>query len=75
MVNVPAAGVVPPITALLIVAPVIVPPVMAAEELSVLVATAVAILLNSVSISVPLTILRGLPEASASLDAKLVLYV
>ena len=30
---------------------------------------AVAILLNSVSISVPLTILAGLPEASVSLAA------
>lgn len=40
---------------------------------SALVATAVAMLLNSVLISVPLTIFRGSPEASASLVAKLVL--
>jgi hypothetical protein len=39
---------------------------------SALVATAVAMLLNSVSISVPLTIFKGLPEASESLLAKLV---
>jgi hypothetical protein len=67
LVNVPAAAVVPPITA-----PFIVPPVIVAEELSVFVATAVAILLNSVSISVPLTIFRGLPGERLSLVAKLV---
>ena len=42
---------------------------------SALVATAVAMLLNSVSISVPLTILSGSPDDSASLVAKLVLFV
>jgi len=42
---------------------------------SAFVAIAVARLLNSVSISVPLTILDGSPEVSASLDAKLVLLV
>jgi hypothetical protein len=67
LVNVPAAAVVPPITA-----PFIVPPVMVAEELSVFVATAVAMLLNSVSISVPLTIFNGLPGDKLSLVAKLV---
>jgi hypothetical protein len=45
---------------------------MVADELSVLVATAVAILLNSVSISVPLTIFKGLPGERLSLVAKLV---
>jgi len=45
------------------------------DAVSALVATAVAMLLNSVSISVPLTILRGSPEGSASLVAKLVLLV
>jgi hypothetical protein len=67
LVKVPAAAVVPPITA-----PFIVPPVMVADELSVLVAMAVAMLLNSVSISVPLTIFRGLPGERLSLVAKLV---
>ena len=46
-----------------------------APELSTLVATAVAMLLNSVSISVPLTILRGSPDGNESLVAKLVLFV
>lgn len=46
-----------------------------AEAESALVATATAMLLNSVSISVPLTIFSGSPEASASLVAKLVLLV
>ena len=45
------------------------------DVVSALVATAVAMLLNSVSISVPLTILSGSPEGSASLVAKLVLFV
>lgn len=45
------------------------------DAVSALVATAVAMLLNSVSISVPLTILSGSPEGSASLVAKLVLLV
>ena len=39
---------------------------------SALVATAVAMLLNSVSISVPLTILAGLPEGNESFVAKFV---
>jgi hypothetical protein len=38
-----------------------------------LVAIAAAMLLNSISISVPLTIFKGLPEARASLLAKEVL--
>lgn len=42
---------------------------------SALVAMATAMLLNSVSISVPLTILSGSPEGRASLVAKLVLLV
>ena len=42
---------------------------------SALVATAVAMLLNSVSISVPLTIFKGLPEDRLSLVAKFVLFV
>jgi hypothetical protein len=45
-----------------------------APDRSALVAIAVAMLLNSVSISVPLTILFALPEARLSLDAKLVLF-
>jgi hypothetical protein len=40
---------------------------------SALVATAVAMLLNSVLISVPLTIFSGSPDGRASLVAKLVL--
>jgi len=39
---------------------------------SALVAIAVAILSNSVLISVPLTIFKGSPEGSESLEAKLV---
>ena len=50
-------------------------PVNTGEIRSALVAIAVAMLLNSVSISVPLTILSGSPEGSASLVAKLVLLV
>jgi hypothetical protein len=42
---------------------------------SALVAIAVAMLLNSVSISVPLTIFKALPEDKLSLVAKLVLLV
>jgi hypothetical protein len=42
---------------------------------SVLVATAVAMLLYSVSISVPLTIFKGLPGDKLSLVAKLVDFV
>ena len=63
---------VPPSATAKSVMPVIVPPVIAAEALSVFVATAVAILLNSVSISVPLTIFKGLPGDRLSLVAKLV---
>ena len=63
---------VPPSATARSVMPTIVPPVIAAEALSVFVATAVAILLNSVSISVPLTIFKGLPELRLSLVAKLV---
>jgi hypothetical protein len=42
---------------------------------SALVAMAVAMLLNSVSISVPLTIFNGLPEDKLSFVAKFVLLV
>jgi hypothetical protein len=42
---------------------------------SALVAMAVAIFANSVLISVPLTIFKGLPDASASLVAKFVVCV
>jgi hypothetical protein len=66
---------VPPSATAKSVMPVIVPPVIAAAELSVFVATAVAILLNSVSISVPLTIFKGLPGDRLSLVAKLVVFV
>jgi hypothetical protein len=54
---------------------VIVGEVRVALVLSALVATAVAILLNSVSISVPLTIFKALPVGRLSLLAKLVLLV
>jgi hypothetical protein len=40
-----------------------------------LVADAVAMLLNSVSISAPLTILLALPEGKESFAAKLVVFV
>jgi len=70
VVNAPAAGVVPPIAA-----PSIAPPVIAAAELSVFVATAVAMLLYSVSISVPLTIFKGLPGDKLSLVAKFTVFV
>jgi hypothetical protein len=50
-------------------------PVKVGDRLSAFVATAVAMLLNSASISVPLTIFRALPVAKLSLDAKLVLFV
>jgi hypothetical protein len=50
-------------------------PVNVGDAKSALVAMAVAMLLNSVSISVPLTILSGSPEVSASFVAKLVLLV
>jgi len=70
VVNEPVAGVVAPT-----VAPSIAPPVMAAEALSVLVAMAVAMLLYSVSISVPRTTLSGSPGVRLSLVAKLVLFV
>jgi hypothetical protein len=70
VVNEPVAGVVAPT-----VAPSIAPPVIAAAELSVFVATAVAMLLNSVSISVPRTTLSGSPGVRLSLVAKFVLFV
>jgi len=75
--NAPAAveAPVPPSATAKSVMPVIVPPVMAAEALSVLVAMAVAMLLYSVSISVPLTIFKGLPGDKLSLVAKLVVLV
>jgi hypothetical protein len=41
---------------------------------SAFVATAIAMLLNSVSISVPLTIFKGLPRGRVSLEAKLVAF-
>jgi len=66
---------VPPSATAKSVMPVIVPPVIAAEALSVLVATAVAMLLYSVSISAPLTIFKGLPGFKLSLLAKLVVLV
>jgi len=50
-------------------------PVKEGPAKSALVAIAVAILLNSVSISVPLTILPALPEGSESFDAKSVDFV
>ena len=50
-------------------------PVNVGDAVLALVAIAVEILLNSVSISVPFTIFDGLPEASASLAAKLVDFV
>ena len=50
-------------------------PVKVGDAKSALVATAVAMLLNSVSISVPLTIFKGLPEDRLSLVAKFVLFV
>ena len=70
VLNAPVDAVVAPIVVALIV-----PPVIAAEELSVFVAIAVAILLYSVSISVPRTILSGSPGVRLSLVAKLVLFV
>jgi hypothetical protein len=66
---------VPPSATAKSVMPVIVPPVIAAAELSVFVATAVAILLYSVSISVPLTIFKGLPGDKLSLVAKFTVLV
>jgi len=75
--NAPAAveAPVPPSATAKSVMPVIVPPVMAADALSVLVAMAVAMLLYSVSISVPRTTLSGSPGVRLSLVAKLVLFV
>jgi hypothetical protein len=75
--NAPAAveAPVPPSATAKSVIPLIVPPVIAAAELSVLVAMAVEMLLNSVSISVPRTILSGSPGLRLSLVAKLVLFV
>jgi hypothetical protein len=49
-------------------------PIKAGEFKSDLDATAVAMLLNSVSISAPLTIFKGLPVAKESLLVKLVLF-
>ena len=50
-------------------------PVKVGDAVSALVATAVAMFANSVLISVPLTIFKGLPDASASLVAKFVVCV
>jgi hypothetical protein len=50
-------------------------PVSAALFALALVADAVAMLLNSVSISAPLTILAALPEGRESLAAKFVVFV
>jgi hypothetical protein len=50
-------------------------PVSAGELDSALVATAVAIAVYSSSISVPLTVLRGLPVVRASFDAKFVALI
>jgi hypothetical protein len=66
---------VPPSATAKSVMPVIEPPVIAAAELSVFVATAVAMLLYSVSISVPLTIFKGLPGDRLSLVAKFTVLV
>jgi hypothetical protein len=66
---------VPPSATAKSVIPVIEPPVIAAAELSVFVDIAVEMLLNSVSISVPRTILSGSPGLRLSLVAKLVLFV
>jgi hypothetical protein len=71
--NVPELGV--PRTGLVNVGLLRVAPVRVAPDESAFDEIAVAILLNSVSISVPLTIFKGLPDASASLVAKLVLLV
>jgi hypothetical protein len=67
VVNAPVLGTVAPIVELLIVAPEITDDVE-----SSFVATAIAMLANSVLISVPLTILSGSPLESASLVAKFV---
>jgi hypothetical protein len=66
---------VPPSAMAKSVIPVIEPPVIAAAELSVFVEIAVAMLLNSVSISVPRTIFNGSPGLRLSLVAKFVLFV
>jgi hypothetical protein len=66
---------VPPSAMAKSVIPLIEPPVIAAAELSVFVEMAVEMLLNSVSISVPRTILSGSPGDKLSLVAKLVLFV
>jgi hypothetical protein len=75
--NAPAAveAPVPPSATAKSVTPVIEPPVIAADALSVLVAMAVAMLLYSVSISVPRTTLSGSPGVRLSLVAKFVLFV
>jgi hypothetical protein len=49
-------------------------PVKLGEALSALEATAVAMLLNSVSNSAPLISFKGLPVARESFDVKLVLF-
>jgi ATP-dependent protease HslVU (ClpYQ) peptidase subunit len=73
-VNVP---VVPLIVVPLIAAGVVAPigPGAASAVVSNLVLTAVEIALNSLSISVPLTIFEGFPVSKASLLAKLVAFV
>jgi len=75
--NAPAAveAPVPPSATARSVMPVIEPPVIAAAELSVFVAIAVAMLLYSVSISVPLTIFKGFPGDKLSLVAKFTVLV
>ena len=50
-------------------------PVKVGFALSALVALAVAMLSNSLLISVPLTILAGSPEGRESLEAKLVVFM
>jgi hypothetical protein len=66
---------VPPSAMAKSVIPLIEPPVIAAAELSVFVEMAVEMLLNSVSISVPRTILSGSPGDKLSLVAKFVDFV
>ena len=55
--------------------PKVVVPVNVTSLMSALVADAVAMLLNSASISVPFTIFPALPEGNESLAAKLVVFV
>jgi hypothetical protein len=63
------------VKALMVAVPAVNVPVNEGDAVSAFVATAVAMLLNSVSISVPLTILAALPDAKESFDAKSVLFV